>query len=577
MNSMNRRRFLKAIGAGAVLLAVPKWLEAKATSGDQSQSVRHSPQSGSIVHDAEYYILEAQNGKRWKAEDKQIDKKLKAIRKKNGNKPPNIIYILLDDLGFGEIGMPDMSVVRGYKTPHIDSLAREGLSFQRMYSEPSCTPTRVSIMTGRYPVRTGLTEAKATLAGEGLSGEEITIAEILRDAGYYTSHVGKWHMGELKQSYANNQGFMHAEFPIHQQGQLAIMHKDSEDADQVRGVDTAGEAQTFTLDKSFVPNPSHMVTGLELHNGKLYEVDLQPGEEWTQQKYREMNERYQAHALEQLRSLAKQDKPFFLNYWPLFPLTFTRTDIKEFKTLNGGTIAESIVEVDEWVGQIVDEVDKLGIAENTIIIVMGDNGPFMEYIGITGASDRIYRGGKAQHLEGGVRVNAYIRWKGVIEPGTSAEDIIHVSDLFTTLARLGNATKYIPTDRVIDGLDQTGVLLLGETHGRRDYVHIYEGPVLKSVVTNKYKMHIPAPGENPIGAQIYDLYRDSREERPVDSVKYGVWAGGQFVAMVKRHMAWKQKYPDRPPTYGMPYEDIENLRPETKKLVELFMLGQPQK
>ncbi|MHC4743749.1 MAG: hypothetical protein ACYS8Z_17675 [Planctomycetota bacterium] len=165
----------------------------------------------------------------------------------------------------------------------------------------------------------------------------------------------------------------------------------------------------------------------------------------------------------------------------------------------------------------------------------------------------------------------------MIEPESYAEDIIHVSDLFTTFARLGRATQYIPRDRVIDGIDQTGVLLLGETHGRRDYVHNYEGPVLKSVVKNKYKMHVPPPGANPIGAGIFDLYRDPREERPVEAINYGPWAGGQFVAMVKRHMALKQRYPDREPTYGTPYEGIENLRPETVQLVKSFALGLPGK
>jgi len=530
-----------------------------------------------IIHDAEYSIIEAQNGKAWAADDKAIDKKLAELRKKNGGKPPNIVYILLDDVGFGEIGMDNLSVIRGYKTPNMTALAQEGLSLQRMYTEPSCTPTRVAMMTGRYPTRTGLTEAKATISGEGLSGDEVTLAEVLKKAGYYTSHVGKWHLGEIEQSYASNQGFMHAEFPIHQQGQLAVMGRDMESANIIWGVDPSRAEQTFTLDKLFTPDPAHMVTGVELRDGKLYEVDMKAGEVWTQKKYREMNERYQRNALGQLRILAKQDKPFFLNYWPLFPLSFVQEGIEENKTLNGGTIADSIVEVDRWVGEIVKEVDKLGIAENTIIVVMGDNGPFMQYAGPTGQSDRIYRGGKADHLEGGVRVNAWVKWKGVIEAGSYAEDIIHVSDLFTTFARLANAMDGVPRDRVIDGVDQTGILLLGETHGRRDYVHIYEGPALKSVVKNKYKMHLPAPGDNPIGAAIFDLYRDSREARPIDSVKYGVWAGGQFVGMIKRHLAYKQKYPDRKPTYGVPYTGIENLRPESKKLVKIFLLGLPKK
>ena len=179
------------------------------------------PATAQIVHDAEYYILAAQNGERWASDDLAIEARLTEIRTRNGGKPPNIVYILLDDLGFGEIGMPDFSVVRGYNTPNINALARQGMSLQRMYTEPSCTPTRVAMMTGRYPIRTGLTEAKATIAGDGLPGDEVTIAEVLRDAGYNTSHVGKWHMGDIAQAYAHNQGFMHAEFPIHQQGQLA--------------------------------------------------------------------------------------------------------------------------------------------------------------------------------------------------------------------------------------------------------------------------------------------------------------------------------------------------------------------
>ena len=250
---------------------------------------------------------------------------------------------------------------------------------------------------------------------------------------------------------------------------------------------------------------------------------------------------------------------------------------QEAETLNGGTVAQSIVEVDRWIGEIVAEVDRLGIADNTIIMVMGDNGPFMQYAGITGVSDRVYRGGKADSLEGGVRVNAYIRWPEAIEPGSTAGDIIHVSDLFTTFAQFAGAMDEVPTDRVIDGVDQSSMMLLGDTHGRRDYVHIYEGHLLKAVVKNKYKMHMPPPGSNPIAAHIFDLTRDPREERPLDSIKYGPWAGGQFANMIMRHMAYKKQYPDRPLPHAMPYTGIENLRPETQELLRVFALGSPGK
>ena len=530
-----------------------------------------------IQHGAEHYILQAQNGERWAADDEAVDKKLAEIRKANDGKRPNIVYILLDDIGYGEIGTPGLTPSRGYSTPNIDAISRQGMTFYRMYTEPSCTPTRVSMMTGRYPIRTGTTEAKATIAGDGLSAEEVTIAEILQEAGYYTSHVGKWHLGDIEEAYANNQGFMHAEFPIHQQGQLAIMSPEAVNADVIRGSDPESQLQTYTLDKTFVTNPSHMVTGVEVKDGKLYEVDLKPGEVWTQKKYREMNERYQRNVIGQLQELSEQDKPFFLNYWPLFPLNFVPEDIDKAQTINGGVVAETIVEVDQWIGDIMAEIDRLGIAENTIVIVMGDNGPFMQYASIGGVSDRVYRGGKAEVLEGGVRVNAYLRWPAAIEAGVAVGDMIHTTDLFTTLARVAQATDDIPRDRIIDGVDQSGLWLLGDTHGRRDYLHIYDGPNLKAVVKNKYKMHMPPPGSNPIAAPIFDLTRDPREERPFDSIKYGPWAGGQFANMIKRHMAMKGQFPDRKPTMAMPYGGIENLRPETRELLRIFALGMPQK
>jgi arylsulfatase len=530
-----------------------------------------------IQHDAEYYILAAQNGEKWAQDNAAVDARLKEIRDTQGGKRPNIVYILLDDVGYGEMGTPDLTPSRGYSTPHIDEFAEQGMTFYRMYTEPSCTPTRVAMMTGRYPSRTGTSEAKATIAGDGLNAEEVTIAEILRDNGYFTSHVGKWHMGDIEQAYASNQGFVHAEFPIHQQGQLTIMTPESVEADTIRGSDPATQLQTYTLDPTFVTNPSHMVTGVEVRDGKLYEVDLEPGEVWTEQKYREMNQRYQDNAIEQLRTLAAQDKPFFLNYWPLYPITYVPKMVDQVRTLNGGSSVESLVEMDIWIGDILDEIENLGIAENTIVIIMGDNGPFMQYAGVGGMSDRVYRGGKADVLEGGVRVNAYMRWPAAIEAGVRVGDMIHVSDLYTTFARIAGATDDIPRDRIIDGLDQSGLMLLGDTHGRRDYVHIYDGPSLKAVVKNKYKMHMPPPGSNPIAANIYDLTRDPREERPLDSIKYGPWAGGQFANMVKRHMAMKMKYPDRPTVHAMPYEGIENLRPETQELLRVFAMGMPQK
>ena len=532
-----------------------------------------SAAADALVHDAEHQILLAQHGERWAEEDAQIDAKLAELREQNGGKPPNIVYILLDDLGFGEIGMPAMDVVRGYSTPHISQLADEGMSLMRMYTEPSCTPTRVAMMTGRHAVRTGTTEAKATVAGDGLSAWEVTLAEVLGQAGYETVHMGKWHLGDIEESYAVNQGFDYAEHPLHQQGQMAIMNETAEIEGMTIGQSRRLRADTFELDKRFRTNPNAMVYGIVGEQGGPFrEVNFEPGEVFTQDHYNRMEEGYKDGTLRELERLAGGEKPFFLQYWPQLPLSFTRSDIQQAQTLNGGPVAESIVKVDGWIGEILDKIDALGIADNTLVVVMGDNGPFMQYADKSGQADRIYRGGKADHLEGGVRTNAFIRWPAAIEAGARTQDMIHVADLFTTFARLAGADEHIPRDRLIDGLDQAPMLLLGETHGRRDYVFVYEGPALKSIVKQQYKFHLPAPGSNPIAAPIFDLYKNPREDRPQDAIFYGVGFGGQFVAMLKRHLAMKQKYPDREPGRDLPYGGIENLRPETQALVEGFRM-----
>ena len=200
-------------------------------------------QQESLQHDAEHYILLRQHAQKWADEDREIDAKLADIRAENGGKSPNIVYILLDDLGFGEIGMPSLDVIRGYSTPNIDRLAREGMSFSRMYTEPTCTPTRAAMMTGRYAVRTGTDEAKTIASGEGLSAWEVTLAEVLSRAGYATVHIGKWHLGDIEEAYAFNQGFDYAEHPMHQQGQMGIMNATAE----LEGL-TAGQLRNLRAD-----------------------------------------------------------------------------------------------------------------------------------------------------------------------------------------------------------------------------------------------------------------------------------------------------------------------------------------
>jgi arylsulfatase len=531
-----------------------------------------------LVHDAEYYILAKQNGERWAAQDKALDQKLADFRKNNGGKPPNIFYILIDDIGFGDLGNATLNSIRGYETPAINTLARDGMRLARMYTEPSCTPTRVAFMTGRQPYRNGMGNTAVDISGFGLAGKEVTLAEVLSEVGYNTAHIGKWHMGDIKEAWPNFQGFDYAAFPIHQQGQLTIFHDDAADEEVSIGIGDNNFDDRFVIDNWLRTDASTMAMGVEgVRNKNVREVDMQAGERWTEAKYHDMNVRYQNQAMEQLRKLAAADKPFFLNYWPLYPLTGPRTTTDEYTTPNGGIYVEKMKLVDQWIGELMAEMEKLGVADNTLVIIMGDNGHFTKYSSQSGYTPMIFRGGKGDTTEGGVRVDAFVRWPGMIEADSVVGDIVHVTDLFTTIARLGGATGEIPTDRIIDGIDQTALILDGETNGRRDYVFLYNINKLEAVVKDKFKLAIPGGNiENAILAKFYDLNRDTREEWPV-STEIGAWGGAKFVRMVMRHMKRKAKYPDEGPATGMPYDGIDNLRPESKAAVQefLFMMQTP--
>ncbi len=524
-------------------------------------------QDDPIIQDGEFNFLYAQYGEQWEAQDVGVDARLAELREANGGKPPNIVYILIDDVSFGLLGNRTLNYVTGISTPRINDFAEEGMSLMRMYTEPSCTPTRTAMLTGRHPVRAGVEEVKVALVGEGLAAEEVTIAEILKDVGYNTAHVGKWHQGDIEQSFPHNQGFDWAAFPTHQQVQLSLMTREAMEANNMVSLDPSAATNPFALDQRF--KPYGLVTGLEAEAGGMArEVHMETGEVWTQAKYHEMNVRYQDQTLEKLNELASMDEPFFLQYWPLYPLNFVY-DQEQQTSRNGGYMAEKLEFLDGWLGDVFDEIDKLGIADNTIVALMADNGIFNYYAPAqSGFMELIYRGGKTQHLEGGVRTDAFIRWPGAIEAGSAAGDIFHVSDLFTTFARIAGATDFIPRDRVIDGIDQTALLLEGEGNGRRDYVYVYEGPVLRSVVKQDFKMHLPPPGLPGAAADVYNVVRDPREEHP--QIGMALWSGASFQDMIKRHMITIKQHPHLPLGKDVPYSGIENLRPESQLAREVF-------
>ena len=180
----------------------------------------------------------------------------------------------------------------------------------------------------------------------------------------------------------------------------------------------------------------------------------------------------------------------------------------------------------------------------------------------------MFTGGKGDHTEGAVRVPAFAWWPGVIEGDQVVGDIVHVTDLFTTFARIGGATENIPADRVIDGIDQTPLLLNGDGHGRRDYVHIYNGRILSATVKAHYKQDWTVTIPGMLTDSYYDLQNDIREKEPLEVPLIHFKAG--FDRMKERHEALKDKYPDKPQAKGPAFTGISNARPETKNLEKLY-------
>lgn len=512
-----------------------------------------------IIHDAEQKLLQEQFGDKWAAQDKELTRQLDRLYKKYG-KRPNIVHIMWDDNSFGEVGIPTMNKIRGFDTPRLNKMGQDGIIFTRMYTEPSCTPTRAAALTGRLAVRSGMHTVAFPPEGAGLPGEEVTIAEILSKAGYHTAFYAKAHQGDIEESYMHNQGFDEAQFSLYNQFPPIFWHAEGEAGMMTNGYTPEMTEKKYLVDSKF--RPYGYIMDIEGKKGQKARETLPPTIEDTLENYRALIQQHQDKALDFIRRKAKSDKPFYLAYWPhVYDLNRRGQDIT---TSNSTPFAQNMERLDRHIGEILDELKKQGISENTLVIAMADNGPMVE--APAAMYQVVFNGGKGDYREGGIRVAAFAQWDGVIEPGQIVGDIVTVHDLFTTFARLGNGMKYIPRDRVIDGLDQTAVFLRGDGNSRRDYYHVYTGPFHAATIKQQYKRVWIGGRPGLVKNDFYDLYQDPREMRGM--MAQFLWAWGPFDMMKKRHEALKAKYPDTPTRHDIPFEGITNLRPESKVFQE---------
>lgn len=373
---------------------------------------------------------------------------------------PNFIVIFADDLGWGDLasyGHPTIA------TPNLDRLAAEGQRWTNFYVGASvCTPSRAALLTGRLPIRSGMMSANQRVlfpdSHEGLPASEITIAEMLKGTGYRTGHVGKWHLGHLPQYLPTRNGFdFYYGIPY------------SNDMDPVNNP-TEGKSR-----RARFWNPKFEYWNVPLMRNE--EIIERPADQ------RSITKRYAEQAVEFIRE--NRGGPFLLYlahsmvHVPLFRS-------KEFEGVSRrGMFGDTVEEIDWSIGRILDVLEELGIARNTLVFFSSDNGPWLTYDD-HGGSAGLLRMGKGSTWEGGMRVPGIFRQPGTVRPGVIRE-IGATMDLLPTFAAMAGVKP--PADRTLDGYDLSGMLAGKSDKSPRSEIFYYRAAELWAVRMGPWKAH----------------------------------------------------------------------------------------
>ncbi len=379
------------------------------------------------------------------------------------DRPPNLILILADDLGWGDLGSYG---ARGVETPHLDRMAAEGVRFTDFYSvAPICSPARAALLTGRYPRRVGISAVLRPGAAKGLPARELTLAELLRVAGYATGIVGKWHLGDQPKYLPASHGF-----------------------DFYFGIPYSNDMM-----------PLVYVRGDRVVEGEVPAQPLLTG-------------RYTKEAKSFIRR--HSEEPFFLFLSHSMPHLPLGASARWKGTSSSGIYGDVIQELDWSVGEILFELRRLGLDENTALFFTSDNGSWR------GISNGILRGRKASTWEGGVRVPLLARYRGVFPAGREANDPGMIFDLFTTLLELAQIP--IPEDRPIDGLSLMPQLRgqpdedrTARTRAPDEPLFFFNHRSLDAVRVGPWKLHVGRGNRyfssRDIPPELYNLIEDPGE------------------------------------------------------------------
>jgi len=378
---------------------------------------------------------------------------------------PNIVIIFADDLGYGDLGCYGSETIA---TPNLDRLASEGLRFTDFYAAaPFCSPSRASILTGRYPVRAGVPLVLFPLEKTGLSSEEVTIGDLLRGRGYATICIGKWHLGSEPQFHPTRHGF-----------------------DEWYGLPYSNDMMIWDGAEPF--RAQHALRELPLFDcTEPTDVAAEAPVEQTT-----LTRRYTDRAVRFIKR--NRDRPFFLYLAHTFPHSPQYASPEFDGRSRGGIYGDTVEELDWSVGRIIEALEGLGLAENTLVFFTSDNGPSPgapqrmvdgkpRY---SGGSPGPLRGLKGLTWEGGMREPAIAWWPGRIRPGRETSHVASILDLLPTVAGLARAET--PRDRVLDGRDISGLLLGGDEDGPGERLFCYYfGAQLQAVRRGPWKLILP--------------------------------------------------------------------------------------
>jgi len=462
---------------------------------------------------------------------------------RHGGRKPNVVVILMDDVGWGDFGCYGGGVAVGAPTPHIDRLAAAGLRLTSCYSEPSCTPSRASLLTGRLPMRHGL--QRPPMYGEkgGLQGE-VTLAELLSRAGYVTQAVGKWHLGENVDSQPQHVGF--DDF----YGFLSVSDMYTEWRDPyffpeiVYSEERTKWIENQPFNKCFV----HATRGAELENV----------EEVTIPVLSLLDDKWAAYSIDFIKRMAGSGKPWFL-YHGTRGAHFDNYPHERFlgKSPAKHPYKDTLIELDDIVGRIVAALRESGQLEHTLIFVSSDNGPEMETW--PDAAYSPFRCAKGSTWEGGQRVPGILAWHGMIDAGGASDGLFSQMDLFPTVLALAGASESMPADRFIDGVDQTSFLLAPDADSCRKHVYYWLGRTFSALRVGEYKFMVASISDddrdvlNPGGftgvsqkypyGRLYNLYLDPKETRSYLIRKLAYLEA--FQSGVRNHLLTFKKYPPK--------------------------------